>query len=87
MRPEVLLLDEPSMFLDPRSRRELMALLAQLPGTQIIASHDLDMILDTCQRVMVLDQGRHAAEGPTDQVLRDAALMEAHGLEVPYRLR
>jgi cobalt/nickel transport system ATP-binding protein len=55
--------------------------------TRVIASHDLDMILDTCQRVVVLDQGRVVADGAADSVLRDAALMEAHGLETPYRLR
>jgi cobalt/nickel transport system ATP-binding protein len=87
MQPEILLLDEPSMFLDPRGRRELIHLLNGLAVTRVIASHDLDMILDTCQRVVVLDQGRVVADGAADSVLRDAALMEAHGLETPYRLR
>jgi cobalt/nickel transport system ATP-binding protein len=87
MQPEILLLDEPSMFLDPRGRRDLIRLLKELANTKIIATHDLDMILDTCQRVVVLDQGKLIAQGPAEQVLRDAALMEAHGLEVPYRLR
>jgi cobalt/nickel transport system ATP-binding protein len=87
MKPEILLLDEPTMFLDPRGRRELIHLLQTLPNTKIIASHDLEMILDTCQRVLVLDQGTLVAQGPTESLLRDAALMEAHGLEVPYRLR
>ena len=87
MQPEILLLDEPSMFLDPRGRRELIHLLNELTITKIIASHDLDMILDTCQRVVVLDQGRLVTAGPAEQVLSDQTLMEAHGLEVPYRLR
>jgi cobalt/nickel transport system ATP-binding protein len=87
MKPEILLLDEPSMFLDPRGRRELIQLLGELALTKMIASHDLDMILDTCQRVVLLDQGRVVADGPTDGILRDPALMAAHGLEVPYRLR
>jgi cobalt/nickel transport system ATP-binding protein len=86
MRPLILLLDEPSMFLDPRGRRELIGLLNELTITKIIASHDLDMILDTCQRVAVLDQGRLIAAGPTRDLLSDQTLMEAHGLEVPYRL-
>jgi cobalt/nickel transport system ATP-binding protein len=87
MRPEILLLDEPSMYLDPRGRRELIRLLATLPGSRIVASHDLELILETCGRVLVLDQGRLVAEGPPRQVLAEAALMEAHGLEVPYSLR
>ena len=87
MQPEILLLDEPSMFLDPRGRRELIHLLNELANTKIIASHDLDMILDTCQRVVVLDQGRLVTAGPAEQVLSDQTLMEVHGLEVPYRLR
>jgi cobalt/nickel transport system ATP-binding protein len=87
MRPEVLLLDEPSMHLDPRGRRELVLLIQGLPGTKVIASHDLEMILQTCPRVLVLDGGRLIADGPAPQLLADAALMEAHGLEVPYSLR
>jgi cobalt/nickel transport system ATP-binding protein len=87
MQPAILLLDEPSMFLDPRGRRELINLLNELAITKIIASHDLDMILDTCQRVLVLDQGRVAAQGAVRALLGDAVLMDAHGLEVPYRLR
>ncbi len=87
MHPQILLLDEPSMFLDPRGRRELIGLLNELAITKVIATHDLEMILDTCRRVLVLDRGRLVADGPAEQILRDAALMEAHGLEVPYRLR
>jgi cobalt/nickel transport system ATP-binding protein len=87
MEPEIVLLDEPSMFLDPRSRRELIHLLNVLAITKVIATHDLELILDTCKRVLVLDHGRLVGEGDTEQVLGDAALMKAHGLEVPYRLR
>jgi cobalt/nickel transport system ATP-binding protein len=87
MRPEVLLLDEPSMYLDPRGRRELVALLDKLPGTRLIASHDLEFILRTCGRVLLLDGGRLVADGPTAHILTNADLMEAHGLEVPYSLR
>jgi cobalt/nickel transport system ATP-binding protein len=87
MRPEVLLLDEPSMFLDPRGRRELIALLNSLGGTKLIASHDLELIVATCRRVLVLDSGKIAADGEAAVVLADAPLMESHGLEVPASLR
>jgi cobalt/nickel transport system ATP-binding protein len=87
MQPAILLLDEPSMFLDARGRRELMGLLHEIGGVQVVASHDFDLILDTCRRVLVLDQGKLVADGPADAILRDAALLQAHGLEVPYRLR
>jgi cobalt/nickel transport system ATP-binding protein len=87
MRPEVLLLDEPSMFLDPRGRRELIGLMSALGGTRVVASHDLELILQTCGRVLVLDRGRLVADGAPPELLADAALMEAHGLEVPYSLR
>lgn len=87
MRPSVLLLDEPSMFLDPRGRRELIRTVCGLPGTQLIATHDLEFVLDCCPRVIVLDAGKVAADGPTESVLANAVLVETHGLEVPYRLR
>jgi cobalt/nickel transport system ATP-binding protein len=87
IRPDILLLDEPSMYLDPRGRRELIALLQAIGGTQVIAAHDLEMILQLCTRVLVLDAGRLVAEGPARILLADAALMEAHGLEVPHSLR
>lgn len=86
MRPSILLLDEPSMYLDPRGRRELIQLLPTLGGTRLIASHDLELILQTCERVLLLDGGRLMADGPARCVLADAKLMEAHGLEVPYSL-
>jgi cobalt/nickel transport system ATP-binding protein len=87
MRPDVLLLDEPSSGLDPRGRREFIHLLNQLGSTRIIASHDLEMVLLTCRRVLLLDGGRLVADGVAPRVLADGELMEAHGLEVPYSLR
>jgi cobalt/nickel transport system ATP-binding protein len=87
MRPQILLLDEPTLHLDPRGRRELISLLQTLPGTKLVASHDLEMILQTCERVLLLDQGRLITDGPARAVLADAALMDAHGLEVPHSLR
>jgi cobalt/nickel transport system ATP-binding protein len=87
LRPQVLLLDEPSLHLDPRGRRELIARVNRLPGTKIIAAHDLELVRETCRRVLLLDAGRVVADGPADVLLADAALMDAHGLEVPYSLR
>jgi len=87
MRPSILLLDEPSMYLDPRGRRELIALIGTLGGTRLIASHDLELILRTCERTLLLDRGKLIADGPTRTLLADAALMEEHGLEVPASLR
>jgi cobalt/nickel transport system ATP-binding protein len=87
MRPQVLLLDEPSLHLDPRGRREFIRLLNGLPGTKVIASHDLELILQTCSRVLVLDGGRLIADGPARGLLANAELMEKHGLEAPYSLR
>jgi cobalt/nickel transport system ATP-binding protein len=87
MRPEVLLLDEPSAFLDPRGRRELIALIRTLPGTKLIATHDLDLVLDVCPRILVLDGGKLVADGPAAELLRHPEIIENHGLEIPYRLR
>ncbi len=86
MRPEVLLLDEPSIHLDPRGRRELIQLINALQNTKIVASHDLEFILATCHRVALLDRGRIVADGPARRILADRELMERHGLEVPHSL-
>jgi len=86
MRPDVLLLDEPSMHLDPRGRREFIELINGFDVTRIIASHDLELVLRTCKRALVLDSGKLVADGPTRTVLGDRALMDAHGLEVPHSL-
>jgi cobalt/nickel transport system ATP-binding protein len=86
MQPDILLLDEPSMYLDPRGRRELIRLIKTLPVTKLIAGHDLEMIRETCSRVLVLDAGKLVADGPARQILSDRVLMEAHGLEVPHSL-
>jgi cobalt/nickel transport system ATP-binding protein len=86
MQPQVLLLDEPSIHLDPRGRREFIRLINDLEVTKIIATHDLELVLATCGRVIVIDEGRLVADGPARAVLGNASLMEAHGLEVPYSL-
>jgi cobalt/nickel transport system ATP-binding protein len=86
-KPKVLVLDEPTAGLDPRGRRELTALLGSLPATRIVASHDLDMVVSLCSRVIVLDRGAIVASGPTVEVLSDESLMLAHGLERPHSLQ
>jgi cobalt transport protein ATP-binding subunit len=85
-RPEVLLFDEPTANFDPRGRREFVELCPRLPGTKLIASHDLEMILALCGRVLVLDAGQLVAAGPTRAILGDEPLMLAHGLEKPHSL-
>jgi cobalt/nickel transport system ATP-binding protein len=86
MQPDVLLLDEPSMHLDPRGRRDLICLVKKLTATKIIAAHDLELIRETCGRALVLDGGRLVADGTARAILADVHLMEAHGLEVPHSL-
>ena len=80
MRPSVLLLDEPSMFLDPRGRRELIKLIQTLPGTKLIATHDLRLVEETCSRVILLDEGKLLADGPTRDIMANQELMSGHGL-------
>jgi cobalt/nickel transport system ATP-binding protein len=87
MHPDILILDEPTASLDPRTRRRMIELLRQFEHTRIITSHDLDMILDTCERTIVLDHGRKVADGPTDVILHDRLLLEAAGLELPLSLQ
>ena len=86
MKPRVMLMDEPSAALDPRNRRSLIRNLNRLPVTKLIASHDLDMVLETCDRVLLIGNGTIAADGPAGKILRDRALLEANGLELPFCL-
>lgn len=85
--PDLLLMDEPSAALDPRNRRNLIRILGQLPCAQLIASHDLDFIWDTCDQVILLHQGQVERTGPTREILQDGPLLEACGLELPLRLQ
>lgn len=85
MEPDIILMDEPSVALDPRNRRRLINLLNDLEPMKIIASHDLDFILDTCQRVILLSEGEIVADGEAEHILRDRELLEANGLELPLR--
>ena len=85
-QPEVLVFDEPTANFDPRGRREFIQLCRRLPGTKLIASHDLEMILALCGRLLVLDGGCLVAQGDTRQILGDEDLMLRHGLEKPHSL-
>ena len=87
MEPEILLLDEPSIALDPKNRRNIINILNHIQATKIIASHDLDMIMDTCSRTVLMTGGKIIADGPTDKILRDKALLEENSLELPLRLQ
>ena len=81
-----MLLDEPSAALDLRQRRNLIDLLRGLPQAMIIASHDMEFLLDLCPRVLLIDSGWLRADGPARAVLGDADLMARHGQEVPASL-
>ena len=85
MEPEIILMDEPSVALDPKNRRNLIHVLNDLHPMKLIASHDLDFILDTCERTILMDEGRIIKDGPTMEILRDKELLEGHGLELPLR--
>ena len=83
--PSILVLDEPSAGLEPRGRRELIDLLAALPVTRLIATHDLALVAELCPRALLLDAGTLVTSGPSKELLLDDALMMAHGLECPAR--
>lgn len=87
MKPEAILMDEPSTALDPVNRRTVIRTINALPQTKLIASHDLDMILDTCSRVILLSHGRIVADGDTETILRDKELLEANRMELPFCLQ
>lgn len=86
-RPKLLALDEPTGHLDPRRRREFIDLLMSLATPKIIATHDLELVLEVATRIVVMDHGRIQAEGPPRAILSDGPLMERHCLEVPPSLR
>lgn len=86
MRPELIIYDEPSANLDIRSRRRLINFIKQSSETVLLSSHDLEMVVEICDRVIVLDGGMIVADGATKSIMGDQALMEAHGLEKPHSL-
>ncbi len=83
MEAKLMLLDEPTVALDPKNRKNLIRVINGLPGAKIIASHDLDFVYDTCQRVVLLYKGEIAADGDAEKILTDRKLLETHGLELP----
>ena len=86
MEPDAVLMDEPTSALDPYNRRIVINTIRALPQTRIITAHDLDMILDTCDRVILLSEGRVVADGPAKKLLSDRALLEKHRMELPLSL-
>ncbi|MGD8450589.1 MAG: ABC transporter ATP-binding protein [Phycisphaerae bacterium] len=84
---DVLVLDEPSTALDPRNRRRLLKLLMSLSGTQVVATHDLDLAWELCERAVLLAGGQVVADGPAREILADAGRLQASGLELPLRLQ
>ncbi|MEU8320396.1 ABC transporter ATP-binding protein [Nonomuraea sp. NPDC048881] len=84
MRPEILVLDEPSSNLDPAARRELAEILRSLDVTVLMVTHDLPYALELCERSLILSGGVIAADGPTRELLADAELLAGHRLELPY---
>ena len=86
MKPQIMLFDEPSSALDPKNRRNFIGIINSLPETKIIATHDLDFVLDTCDRVILLSGGIIAADGKADEILKDKALLESNNLELPLSL-
>ena len=87
MEPEAILMDEPTSALDPYNRRVVINTIRDLKQTKIITSHDLDMILDTCDRVILINEGKVVADGDADVILRDRELLEANHMELPLRFQ
>lgn len=87
MSPSILVMDEPSSSLDPLARRRLINLLATFSHTKIIATHDLDLALDLCERTIVMDNGTITADGPTREIFNNEAVLKASHLERPLRLQ
>jgi cobalt/nickel transport system ATP-binding protein len=87
MEPAILVMDEPTSGLDPRGRRHLIQLLREFDHTKIIATHDLDLVLALCPRTLVMHGGRLMADGATEAIFRDEALLATCGLERPLSLQ
>ena len=86
MEPEVIIMDEPSVSLDPYNRRAVINVINSLTQTKIIASHDLDMIMETCRRVILISDGQIVASGDVNEILRNKELLENNRMELPFGL-
>lgn len=87
MEPDILVMDEPSAGLDPFARRQLINILGTFKHTKIIATHDLDLVLDLCERTVILHHGTILADGPTMQIFQNDALLSQSHLEKPLRMQ
>lgn len=87
MEPDILVMDEPAASLDPKSRRSVIGLLNSFAHSKIVASHDLDLILDVCARCLVIRDGAIVADGPAPEILSDATLLAENNLELPLTLQ
>ena len=87
MEPDILIMDEPTTALDPKARRRLISLLNSFEHTKIITSHDLDMVVDTCSRTIVIEAGEIVADGKTLDILTNVELLDRCGLEMPLSLQ
>ncbi|MBO5998128.1 MAG: ABC transporter ATP-binding protein [Lachnospiraceae bacterium] len=87
MTPEVILMDEPSSGLDPKNRRNLINIIRDLPGTKLIASHDMDLLWDTCSRILLMNSGRIVYDGPAGELMHNEGLLAENDLELPLSLQ
>ncbi len=87
MDPDILAMDEPAASLDPKSRRSLITMLKTFEHSKMIASHDLDLILDVCQRCIMIREGRAVADGSAIEILTNKSLLEENNLELPLSLQ
>jgi len=87
MSPDILVMDEPSSNLDPKSRRGLISLLKGFTHTKIIATHDLDMVMDLCHRTLIIREGKIIADGPTEEIMQNEELLASSSLEKPFRFQ
>ena len=87
MNPDIIIMDEPEAALDPRNRKNLIRIINEINSLKLITSHDLDFIMDTCERTILLDEGRIIADGRSTEILQNESLLTEHGLELPLRLQ